>query len=183
MSDLLPLTLLPLNAAEHVSLLQAVYDAVPRYWAHYDLPAAPPKQAGHDLLEAAEVPGRTLLGILLPIDRADESAGPTVEMIGLVDVRLHFPAEHVASVGMLMVAEPYQRLGIGRAAWEVLEPWLHDAVGMTSVRLSVEQFNPEALRFFTSLGFALTGEAHRTQVGDRFIRLLFMEKDLDGSAA
>ncbi|MEZ4673716.1 MAG: hypothetical protein R2932_05655 [Caldilineaceae bacterium] len=46
---------------------------------------------------------------------------------------------------------------------------------MTKVRLSVEQFNPGALQFFTTLGFEMTGEANRMKVGERLVRFLTME--------
>lgn len=176
---MLPLTLIPLNAADHTALLQAVYDAAPGYWAMYDLPGANPDQAAHDLAEAAETPGRTLLGILLPVD---EPSGAGAEMIGMIDVRLHYPAEQVASLGLIVVAQPYQRLGVGTAAWALLEPWLAQGAGMARARLRVEQFNHPAQRFFGAVGFAMTGESARAQVGDKFVRFLSMEKELPATA-
>ena len=84
---------------------------------------------------------------------------------------------------MLLVAEPYQRQGIGRQAWQWLEPWLTTTAHMTKARLGVEQFNPSALKFFEQLGFALTGAADRIKTGDKFVRLLYMEKELQCALA
>jgi ribosomal protein S18 acetylase RimI-like enzyme len=168
-------TLLPLTP-EHAALLQAVYDAAPGYWARYHLPGAPPGQAAQDLADAAATPGRTLLGILRAVRPDQPTAGR--EMVGMLDIRLHHPSEGTASIGMVMVAEPRQRQGVGRAAWALLEPWLRDTARVRTARLHVEQFNTPALKFFTALGFQMTGEAQRVRVGDAFVRLLYMEKPL-----
>jgi ribosomal protein S18 acetylase RimI-like enzyme len=173
-----PLTLIPLSLEHHVTLLQAVYDAVPAYWQMLQLAGAPAGQAEHDLRIATTVAGRTLLGIVQRVEQENPQAG--VEMIGMLDIWLHYPAEDTVSLGMVMVAEALQRQGIGRTAWLLLEPWLRQTAGMKTARLMVEQFNTTGLRFFSSLGFVMTGEANRTRIGDRFVRQLLMEKNLGG---
>jgi RimJ/RimL family protein N-acetyltransferase len=152
-------TLIPLEAGLHGELLQAVYAAAPAYWALHELSGAPPGQAVHDLDEAAATPGRTLLGMLVR-----DEAGDAV-MVGMADVRLHYPDEGVATVGMMMVAEPHRRQGVGSAAWALLEPWLREAAGMRTVQLAVEQFNAGAVRFFAHLGFSMTGAARVASAG------------------
>lgn len=171
-------TLIPLEAGLHAGLLQAVYAAAPAYWALHQLAGAPEGQAAHDLEEAAETPGRTLLGILLPDAVGEPAAGEpgSATMVGMLDVRLHYPQDGVATLGLAVVAEPHQRQRVAAAAWRLLEGWLREQAGMHTARLAVEQFNTGALRFFTQAGFVMTGEAKRTRVGDTFVRLLYMEK-------
>jgi RimJ/RimL family protein N-acetyltransferase len=179
-----PITLLPLSPEYHVDALQAVYRATPGYWQMYNLPSSPAGQAARDLQAATETPGRYLLGIVQRLVADDPTAG--AELIGLVDLRLDWPAEQVATLGLIMVAEPYQRRGVGAQTWRLLRPWLADTARMARARLAVEQFNTGALHFFTRLGFALTGEARRIEVGGKFVRLLTMELDLtrgDGAEA
>jgi ribosomal protein S18 acetylase RimI-like enzyme len=172
-----PITLLPLDLTLHSAALQAVYAATPGYWDLYNLPGCPPDQAARDLAAGtAAAPGRALLGILQPVHPSQPDAG--AEMIGVLDFRLHWPAEGVAYIGMLMVAAPYQRRGIGRQAWQLLRPWLANTAQMAKVRLGVEQFNHTGLKFWESLGFALTGASDRMKVGDKFVRLLYMELNL-----
>ncbi len=171
-------SLLPLTPAEHADALQQVYRATPAYWQMYELPAAPEQQALRDLEAAASTPGRTLLGIVRRIDPADPAQG--VEMVGVVDFRVHWPDPQVVYVAMIMVAEPYQRQGIGAQAWRLLVPWLRQSAGMQVARTGVEQFNPNALRFFQSLGFQLSGESSRIQSGLRWVRVLYMEQALQG---
>jgi RimJ/RimL family protein N-acetyltransferase len=172
----LPISLLPLSLEYHLAALQQVYRATQGYWQLYQLPGNPVDQAERDLRVADETPGRYMLGIVRRLVEADPSAG--AELIGIVDFRLDWPMTAVAYVGMLLVAEPYQRQGIGRQAWQLLEPWLTTTAQMTKARLGVEQFNPPALKFFEQLGFALTGTADRIKTGDKFVRLLYMEKEL-----
>lgn len=171
----LPLSLLPLALEHHRAALQGVYDATPDYWARYHWPSAPPNQAEHDLTEAAATPGRTLLGIARRLDANDPKMG--AELVGVIDFRLHWPGQQVASIGLFMVAQPVQRQGIGTQAWQLLVPWLMNTAGMHKARLGVEQFNPGALQFFLHLGFQLTGQTDRHRVGDKFVRLLYMEQE------
>lgn len=168
------ISLVPLSLAHHVAALQAVYAATPSYWSLHRFSDAPAAQAEHDLRTAAETPGRTIVGIVQRLAPDDPRQG--AELIGMIDLRLQWPDAVVVSVGLFMVAERYQCQGIGRQAWQLLEPWLATSAQMHKARLRVEQFNPKALKFFEQIGFQLTGEANRVRLGDKFVRLLTMEK-------
>ena len=169
-------SLIPLDAQLHSDALQQVYALTPAYWEMYHLPGAPAGQAARDLAAVREEAGRSALGILLPNRPGDPSAG--AQLIGLLDFRLHWPQQGTVYVGLVMVAEPFQRQGIASAAWRLLEGWLAGQAGVSLARLTVEQFNPVALHFFQRMGFALTGESRRTKSGQRLVRLLVMEKEL-----
>lgn len=171
-------SLIPLDSALHTEALQQVYRLTPGYWAMYHLPGAPAGQAERDLAAARDEAGRTALGILLPNRSGDPGAG--AQLIGLLDFRMHWPEPGTVYVGMVMVAEPFQRQGAATAAWNLLEEWLAGQAGIFLARLTVEQFNPSALHFFQQIGFSLTGEARRTQSGQRLVRLLVMEKEVGG---
>lgn len=170
------ISLLPLSAEYHSEALQQVYRATPHYWQMYDLAEVPSDQAARDLAAVAETPGRHLLGIVRRLVDDDPAAG--VEMVGMVDLRLHWPEPDGVTIGRVMVAEPYQRQGIGSEAWRLLHPWLARSAQMIRARLGVEQFNPGALRFFQHIGFTLTGETDRVRSGERWVRLLYMEQSL-----
>jgi ribosomal protein S18 acetylase RimI-like enzyme len=168
------ISLVPLARALHVDALQQVYHSVPRYWSMYDLSGAPDGQAQRDLLEAENTPGRTMMGIVRRLQEDDPAAG--FELIGLIDFRLHWPHTSTAYLGMLMVAEPYQRRGVGSRAWALIAPWLAQSAHVETVRLGVEQFNTDALQFFRHIGFALTGDSNRISSGKKWVRLLYMEQ-------
>ncbi len=169
------ITLIPLST-EHAAPLQAVYNAAPAYWRLFGLDGLPPGQAAADLDAASVNPARSLLGILQRAEVANPAAGQI--MVGAIDLRRHYPDESDVTLGLVIVGEPYQRQGVGRAAWTLLESWLAQQPGLTTARLSVEQFNIPALHFFTALGFALTGGATRQKVGDHLVRYMAMEKAL-----
>jgi len=171
-----PISLIPLTIENHADALQEVYAQTPGYWHLYNQPSVTPQQAERDLDEAKGTPGRTMLGIAQRIERTNPDAGAM--LVGLIDFRLDWPEEKMAYLGMLMVAESLQRQGIGRKSWRMLMQWLLKSTDVTTVRLGVEQFNPSAMQFFQNLNFRLTGEADRMQVGDKFVRLLYMENDI-----
>lgn len=189
------IALMPLSPTLHVGALQHLYRATPRYWQLYEYANVPAGQAANDMRSAAETPGRYLMGVVQPTHTQGDASASTAaqpdspqpstpqpstpgELIGLVDFRLDWPTAGTAYLGMVMVAERYQRRGFGTVAWQLLRPWLADKAGMSRVRLRVEQFNPGALQFFESLGFQLTGEATRVKVGEQLVRLLDMEQQL-----
>lgn len=173
------ISLAPLSVQDHAEALQAVYQATPHFWEMVGLLAAPTGQAAHDLQEAAQTPNRYILGIIRRINPEDGAAGG--ELIGTVDFRLHWPERGLAYIGMLMVAEPYQRQGAGLQTWRLLAPWLAETAGIETARLGVEQFNMGALRFFQQAGFTLTGDSSRISVGSKWVRLLYMEQSLKPS--
>lgn len=176
MTETTRITLLPLSRALHTDAVQQLYRATPGYWEMYNLPGAPAGQAALDLEAAEATPGRTMMGMLRPLNPEDPDGG--AELIGLVDFRLHWPGETLVYLGMFMVAEALQRQGIATQAWRLLAPWLRDQAGIHKARCGVEQFNVGALQFMQSLGFQLTGETNRLAVGDKFVRLLYMEHHL-----
>lgn len=171
-----PISLIPLNKDDHVEAVQEVYARTARFWQMYELAGAPPTQAKEEMKEVANTPDRFMLGIVRRLDRTNPQAGG--EMVGLIDFRLHWPEEQMAYIGRIMVAEPYQRRGIGRKAWRLLVNWLRRETKIQTVRVGVEQFNAGGLKFFNEIGFELTGAADRIRSGERFIRILYMENDI-----
>ena len=170
------ISLLPLDASLHADALQRVYELSPAYWAMYHMAQAPAGQAARDLAAIDDEPGRMGLGIAAANEPGNAAAG--AQLVGMIDFRLQWPDPDMAYIGILLVAEPFQRQRVGSDAWALLEPWLADEANLRAVKLGIEQFNPGALRFFQSLGFSLTGEAQRIRSGKRLVRLLAMEKEL-----
>lgn len=170
------ISLMPLDASLHAAALQRVYELSPAYWTMYHLAQAPAGQAARDLAAIEDEPGRMGLGIAAANEPGNAEAG--AQLVGMIDFRLQWPDQDTAYIGILMVAEPFQRQRVGSDAWALLEPWLAREANLRAAKLGVEQFNPGALRFFQSLGFSLTGEAQRIRSGKRLVRLLAMEKEI-----
>lgn len=80
------------------------------------------------------------------------------EMVGCIDIIRGYPTENVANLGLLLVAEPYQRAGIGRLAYAQLEQIVQAWGSCDRVRLGVTLKNSEVIAFWRKLGFSETGE-------------------------
>ena len=73
------------------------------------------------------------------------------------------PDESTYYLWRFMVANGHQRRGIGRRAMELLlDRWR--SLGATAASLSVVPSNPDAIAFYESLGFRLTGEEEHGEV-------------------
>jgi diamine N-acetyltransferase len=82
------------------------------------------------------------------------------------------PSQGLYELWRFMVADGYQRRGVGRRAMELLlDRWR--SIGATVARLSVVSANAGAIGFYESLGFRLTGEQEHGE--------LVMRLDLAGS--
>jgi diamine N-acetyltransferase len=83
------------------------------------------------------------------------------------------PAEDTLYLWRFMIADGFQRRGVGRRAMELLlDRWR--GLGAAAGSLSVVPANPGAITFYESLGFQLTGEEHGGE--------LVMRMELAGSS-
>jgi ribosomal protein S18 acetylase RimI-like enzyme len=158
-----PLTLRPLSAAD-APALQAVYAAAVDYLmrASGALP-----QATAELQQAAGEEGRFLLGIYL-----------SGEMIGLLDLRLASPGPFDVSIGLVLLADPHRRQGLGSWALRILEAWLTRDTPTEAVIVAVPAQSHAAQAFFQANGYTFTGQSTRVLVGSSRPRLLEMRKSL-----
>ena len=81
------------------------------------------------------------------------------EMIGCAEVIRGWNAPHKTIIGLLLLAEPWQRQGLGRAFATLVEQKIAGWPGMTTVRIAVLASNGGALAFWHRLGYAETGES------------------------
>ena len=73
------------------------------------------------------------------------------------------PDESTYYLWRFMVGDGFQRRGVGRRAMELLlDRWR--SLGATAASLSVVPSNPDAIAFYESLGFRLTGEEEHGEV-------------------
>ena len=161
------LRLVPL-APDDAPRLQAVYEATADYFHLVAGGAPPPGAAERALLEAAAIPDRHIMGIVLEKD-----------LIGVLDFRLRYPAADTAYLGLLLLVPEARGKGYGSLAMEIWETWLSVQTPITRVRLGVVGHNRRAIRFWLARGYQFTGEARRVTVGAAAPRVLIMEKVLN----
>jgi RimJ/RimL family protein N-acetyltransferase len=147
--------------------LQAVYQASADFFLERAGAPPDPGQAKADLAAAAAEDGRFLLGITL-----HES------MIGVIDLRLASPGPFDMSIGLVLLAAPHRRQGLGTWALRILEAWLTRDTPTEAVIVVVPAQDHAAQGFFRANGYAFTGESSRVLAGNTRLRLLKMRKSL-----
>jgi RimJ/RimL family protein N-acetyltransferase len=79
-------------------------------------------------------------------------------MIGCADVIRAYPTQDTAVIGLLLLAEAWQRKGLGRALAMLVEQAIATWPEITTLRLGVVRRNVGALTFWRKLGYRETGE-------------------------
>lgn len=139
------------GGVEDQALCQQVFDSAPTYFTL--VTGLPPARdaAARDLSE-------------LPPGCAPESrhifavlAGD--EVVGVSDVLRGYPDPSAAFLGLLLIAENRQRLGLGSKAYRELEA-VARGWEVARMRLAVVEANARAFGFWERQGFARTGETH-----------------------
>jgi RimJ/RimL family protein N-acetyltransferase len=161
-----PLTLRPLSPVD-APALETVYQGSADFFIGHGSAPPDPGQAEADLAAAAAEDGRFLLGITL-----HES------MIGVIDLRLASPGPFDVSIGLILLAEPQRRRGLGTWALRILEAWLNRDTPTEAVIVAVPAQNHAAQAFFKANGYTFTGQSTRVLVGSSRPRLLEMRKSL-----
>ena len=87
------------------------------------------------------------------------------------------PPRETAVIGLLLLAEPWQRRGIGRAFATLVEQAIAAWPEILRLRLGVVESNPGALAFWRKLAYRETGEVK--PAGPDFLRqVIVLEKPL-----
>lgn len=82
---------------------------------------------------------------------------PSNQMIGCIDLIRGFPDSQTAMLGLLIISESHQKLGLGKASFEALEKLILSWPEMRKVRIGVVGTNSIVLPFWKSVGFVETG--------------------------
>jgi diamine N-acetyltransferase len=133
-----------------MAAVQAVLEAAPRYY--HAVTGGPPGPAEAQSTFTALPPGRSYA------DKRVYGLYVADAMIGVADVIRGWDAPHKAIIGLLLLAESWQRRGIGRAFEALVEQAIGPWEEIATVRIAVVASNPDAIAFWHRLGFRETGE-------------------------
>lgn len=100
------------------------------------------------------------------------------EMVGCIDVIRGYPTENIASLGLMLIAEPHQRQGIGTAAYAELERIVEAWGSCNRIRLQVQMTNADVIAFWRKVGFEGTGEERPWDYGPVHTQAVILEKSL-----
>jgi RimJ/RimL family protein N-acetyltransferase len=165
------LTLRPLTGQPaEMAALQRVLEAAPAYFL--TVTGLAPGNAEAQSTFTALPPGKTY---------EDKFVWGLYEgdaMIGCADVIRGYPVRDKAVIGLLLLGEPRQGRGLGRAFAALVEQAIAAWPEIRCLRLGVATPNAGALAFWRKLGYGETGEVKSAPpgiVGD----VLVMEKPLE----
>ena len=153
-----------------MAALQRVLEAAPAYFL--TVTGLPPGNAEAQSTFTALPPAKTY---------ADKFVWGLYEgeaMIGCADVIRGYPVRDKAVVGLLLLAEPWQRRGLGRAFAALIEQAIGAWPEIRWLRLGVAASNAGALAFWRKVGYREIGEVKPAPpgiVGDLHV----MEKPLE----
>ena len=133
-----------------MAALQCVLEATPGYFQ--SVTGRPPGQAEAQSLLSALPPDKGYADKFLWGFYCDEA------LIGCADVIRGYPVPEKAVIGLLLLAEAWQRRGLGRAFALLLEQAIAAWPEITTLRIGVVKTNTGAHLFWRGLGFAETGE-------------------------
>jgi GNAT superfamily N-acetyltransferase len=133
-----------------MAALQAVLEAAPRYFEA--VCGGPPGPAEAQSTFTALPPGRSY------DDKRVFGLYAGDAMIGAADVVRGWNAPDKAIIGLLLLAEGWQRRGIGRAFAALIEQAILAWPEIATLRVGVVASNPDALAFWRRLGYRETGE-------------------------
>ena len=131
----------------------------PLFYRHH-----PPAATRESLLAdmAALPPGKTMadklfLGFFVPEEPSGPAAGAPGQLAALLDLVFGYPRPGTAFIGLFMVDGRLQGHGLGSALISDCAAALAGH-GFDTVRLAVDEGNPQSAAFWAKNGFAPTGE-------------------------
>lgn len=100
------------------------------------------------------------------------------DVVGVVEVIVGWPTPTTAMIGLLVIAEPAQGRGLGRAAVEDVEAVVDEEEGCDVARVAVVDANDGALAFWKKLGFTENGVTRPYAEGSVTATVIVLEKPL-----
>ena len=162
------------GAPAEMAALQCVLESAPRYFQ--SVCAAPPSEVEAQSTFTALPEGKTY------DDKFVWGLYSDAAMVGCADVIRGYPSPERAVIGLLLLAEAWQRRGFGRAFAALVERRIASWPEIERLRIGVVASNEGALVFWRKLGYRETGEVRPPHSG--FVReVIVLEKSVDRDAA
>jgi len=165
-----PLTLRLLSGEPaEMAALQCVLEAAPSYYQA--VTGAPPQGALAQSTFTALPPDKSY------DDKFVWGLYAADAMIGCADVIRGYPTRDKALIGLLLLAEPWQQRGLGRAFAALVEQAIGAWKEIATLRVGVAVSTPGALAFWRKLGYAEIGEVKRAG-HDSNVDVMVLEKPI-----
>lgn len=99
-------------------------------------------------------------------------------LVGVIDLLIGYPNIKTTYIGLMLISEQNQSQGVGRATYDELEKYIRKKAILNTIRLSVVEANGFVVKFWTKMGFKLTGEKKPYQNKNIDSTSLLMEKNI-----
>lgn len=152
--------------------LQGVLEAAPTYARL--VTGAPPGHADAQSTYSALPPGRSYE------DKFVFGVYRDGRMVGCADLIRGYPDARTATLGLLLIAEPFQGQGIGRRAYRAIEAHARAWGTCTRMRIGVVRTNDRAMPFWSKLGFTPSGEVKPYRHANVASQTTVLVKELGG---
>ena len=150
--------------------LQQVFKAAPAYWLRIN--GKPPGNLAAEETFRALPDGKShddkfVLGIFLG-----------EEIIGCADLVRGYPNPESTMLGLLLLRETHQHMGLGRASYVAIENFVQSWKQIARMRIGVIAVNDVVLPFWKKLGFVETGLRRPYHEGAVVSETIVLEKPL-----
>ncbi len=135
------------------AIVQAILDAAPSYYMKIDgVPnAGSAKNVFEDLPPHCTADSKHVLLI-------ENESIP----VGVVEIIIGYPNSKVAWIGLLVIDEKFQGMGLGKASYDLTEEYLHQ-FAVDSIQLGVNDTNGVGMAFWPKMGFKMQGRTRINQ--------------------
>lgn len=159
-----------LATEDHVNQVLGIFEKSPDYFLNVEgqLPSAP--TALHSILDGPQkqVPEYYKEFLMIEFDGA---------LVGTIDLHLNHPEVGIAYLGLLLLDDRFQGLGLGRKSYQLLEDYARRAHRCRHLRLGVSKDN-DMTSFWQKMGFAPNGRSYQWQGEGKTSTVIEFEKAL-----
>ena len=148
--------------------LQRVFASAPEYCS---------RAIGH-IPDLSEMRATSLPGGKTPQDQYFFAIYLDHEMIGCADILRGYPTEDIAYLGLLLLSEKYQRMGLGAQAFAELERIALSWPGISTIRGAIMRSNDIVVPFWEKMGLVDTGIRRPWKTDEVVSESMIFEKKL-----
>jgi predicted GNAT family N-acyltransferase len=157
---------------EAAPVVQKIYEASPTYFRVVDGSDVHSGFAERDILDCVPKEKQTAsyekIFCLIFLDH---------KRIGVLDLHDHHPSKEIVYLGLMILDEKEQKMGLGRKSFEAAESFIRSELKSKKIRLGVaEQNNVEM--FWHKMGFKRTGTSYIWKGENQENHVFEMEKEL-----
>ncbi|MBU1627515.1 GNAT family N-acetyltransferase [bacterium] len=97
-------------------------------------------------------------------------------MVGFADVLRAYPDAKTSMIGLLLLSEKYQKMGLGSISYKNVEEYVREWKGCKKIRIGILLTNNVVIPFWEKMGYLDTGKRIPYEYGNVKSEVLLFEK-------